>query len=586
MRPPRIRVLPSQLIDQIAAGEVVERPASVVKELCENALDAGARRIEVEILGGGGELIRVVDDGSGMTPEEAELAVQRHATSKLRSVEDLFALHTMGFRGEALPAIASVAELSIATRAEGEDEGYRLLIDGGVRQLGEVCGTPRGTQLEVRHLFRNVPARQKFLKAEATEGAHISDVVVRLALAHPGVHFGLRVQGRTVLELPPHRTLEERVRAALERRTGERSSWIEFSERSGEVLVQGCLAAPNQCSATSRGSLLFVNRRTVRDRGLLHALSMGYGSLVERGRYPLAVVQVEVLPEAVDINVHPQKLEVRFARPQEVATAVRQAVARACERAGWEASGMAQLRVYSRPPERVLAADGDGFAAQQHRLREALGLFAAPRGESPPEPATAARSSGFFGQLSYLGQLHRTFLLGEGEGELVLIDQHLAHERVELERLRGAHREERLRAQQLLFPETLELDPPLAEVLAAHAATLNAIGFDLECFSGRSWVVKAVPEALAARHGQGMAPLLEKVLAQLVQGGTDAVEMALQAMVCHSVLRAGDVIDAARARALLDGLDGVDLQGPGPRAHNRPLLLRISIAEIERRFGR
>ncbi len=607
-RPPRIHVLPAELASQIAAGEVVERPASVVKELVENALDAGARRVDVEIEGGGRGLVRVADDGLGMTPEEAALAFERHATSKLRSAEDLFALGTMGFRGEALPSIAAVSTVTVTTREAEADQGYRLAVGGA----GAPVGAARGTVVEVRDLFARVPARLKFLKAEATEAAHVTDVVTRLALAHPRVHFTLKSGGRAVADWPPHPDLVERAKAVLARRGAIELHYVRRVE--GEVAVEACLAAPSESATTSRNCHLFVNRRTVRDRGLLQAVVLGYGELIERGRYPTAVVHVDVPAGEVDVNVHPQKLEVRFARPQQVGAVVRHAVTEACARAPWLDGGAREagaVKVFSLPPERELVLrDGEGFEEQRKRLREALALFGrlpetgTGTGTSASTSASAATgaATGFFGRLRYLGQLQRTYLVCEGEGELVLIDQHAAHERVAFERLRAAHGARAMRTQRLLFPQTVELDDAQAAAASEHAGVLGQLGFEVEAFGGNTLAVKAVPEVLGeAPAGEVIADVLGELGAAETTapsegfssrfGGAgigevvaERLERVLATMACHSVVRAGDHLDDARARALLASMDGVDFRAHCP--HGRPVLLRMSLGEIERRFGR
>ncbi|MGA9652346.1 MAG: DNA mismatch repair endonuclease MutL, partial [Polyangia bacterium] len=329
----RIHVLSPELANQIAAGEVVERPASVAKELCENAVDAGARRVDVEIEAGGRRLIRVVDDGCGMTDEEARLALQRHATSKIASADDLWGLATFGFRGEALPSIAAVSRLTLRTKLTGATAGFRMSVEAGVEAGAGEVGMAEGTQVEVRDLFYNTPARLKFMKSEATEAANVSEAILRLALAHPEVHFRLRANGRVALDLPPHRDMAERVRAALARRGAKVLHEAEGEE--GGVKVRAFLASPEEAAPAGRSTFLFVGRRFVRDRALLHALAQGYGEVLEKGRYPLAALFVDVPGQELDINVHPQKLEVRFARPQEVYAAVRHVVGRAVARAPW-----------------------------------------------------------------------------------------------------------------------------------------------------------------------------------------------------------------------------------------------------------
>ncbi|HEY2903390.1 MAG TPA: DNA mismatch repair endonuclease MutL [Polyangia bacterium] len=621
-----IRILPPALADQIAAGEVVERPASVVKELVENAIDAGARRVDIEIEAGGRRLIRVVDDGSGMSSDDARLSLKRHATSKIVAAEDLWGLRTFGFRGEALPSIAAVSRLTLSTKTADAATGVRLTVEAGAEVEAREAGIPDGTQIEVRDLFFNTPARQKFLKSEATETANISEAVLRLGLGHPSVHLRLRTGGRVVLDLPAHRDLGERVRAALARRGA--SVLHEASGDEGGCTVRAFLAGPEEASTTARSTFVFVGGRFVRDRSLLHALALGYGALLEKGRYPLATLFLEVPGQELDINVHPQKLEVRFARAQEVYAAVRHVVGAAVARAPWLAEASRAVRVFTLPPRPSLRdedADGgrafraggagvtlgrtaqgalplrarvpdrdDGFIGRGvgENLDASLPRFA-DGGRMGPAPVVAPL--GFFSLLSYVGQLHRTYLVCEGEGELILIDQHAAHERVAFDRLRAAQARREVRRQRLLFPLPVEVDD-LSAATAADAGLLEALGFEIEApardagaavAAGKTTIlVRAVPEALKDADPK---PLLRDVLAQLVEGGAatsaaERIDHALATMACHSVVRAGDVLGRPQVLALLAQLDSVDLRSHCP--HGRPVLLRMPMTEIERRFGR
>ncbi len=588
----RIRILPPALADQIAAGEVVERPASVVKELVENSLDAGARRVDIDVEGGGRRLIRVVDDGSGMSREDAELCLRRHATSKLQELDDLFSLATMGFRGEALPSIAAVSRFALTTRVSSSVEAVRLEAEGGVVREVRAAGAPVGTQIEVRDLLWNVPARLKFLKAEPTEAAHVTEAVSRLALAHPSVTFRLRHGGRLALELPGHPTLAERGRAIAGRRLGARLFYAEGVE--GGVAVRLLLAPPDEAQTTSRGVSLFVGRRSVRDRGLLHALLMGFGELVPSGRYPVAYVFVDPPVGTVDVNVHPQKVEVRFARPQEIYSAVRHAVARALSQAPWlgeratpAPSPVAMYAVASGTPPARISDVASAYADRQEQL---LGggwqrRDAAPRAPLAPRPASQA-AAGFFGSLTYLGQLDRTYLVCEGQGELVLIDQHAAHERIAFQRLREAHGKSGPRTQRLLFPRSVELDAGRAAAALEHAAALASIGFELEPFGGQSFALKAAPVEL---RDEEVLPTLVELLSELAETDAsravdDRVDHLLSTIACHSVVRAGDVLSVEEATALLESMDAVDFRAHCP--HGRPVLLRMGLGEIARRFGR
>ena len=597
---PRIHILPSALADQIAAGEVVERPASVAKELCENAVDAGARRIDVEIEAGGRRLIRVVDDGCGMTAEEARLALQRHATSKIASAEDLWGLSTFGFRGEALPSIAAVSRLTLRTKLTGATAGFRLLVEAGVETDAGEVGMAEGSQMEVRDLFFNTPARLKFLKSEATEAANVSEAILRLALAHPEVHFRLRANGRGTLDLPPHRDMAERVRAALARRGARVLHEAEGEE--GGIKVHAFLASPEEAAPAGRSTFLYVGRRFVRDRALLHALAQGYGELLEKGRYPLAALFVDVPGQELDINVHPQKLEVRFARPQEVYAAVRHVVGRAVSRAPWLA--VSPIRAYTLPPERMGQGEYDR-PVPPGPARDGQEPFSAVRSPGPgaqhgspvfpsllrDEALAAAAepaSRGFFGGLEYIGQLRRTYLVCEGPSELVLVDQHAAHERIMFERLRVAHRQRAVVRQRLLFPIPIELDE-VASAAARDGATVEALaglGFEVEAFGPSTMLLRAVPDLLKDVDPK---PLLRDVLHRVAEGDSlrraeENFEQVFATMACHGALRAGDTVAREAALTLLGQLDAVDLHSHCP--HGRPVLLRMSIAEIEQRLGR
>lgn len=678
-----IRLLPAAVIDQIAAGEVIERPASVVKELVDNAIDAGAKVISVETTGGGRHLIRVVDDGHGMSPTDAVKALERHATSKLREFADLWALTTMGFRGEALSAIASVARFTLTSRRECDLAATRVVIEGG-RQV-EVCevGAPVGTTVEVADLLWNVPARLKFLKSEATEATHVTELVARIAMAYPELHLRLRHNGRTALESPPDRDGFARAQALLGARIAARM--VAASGEEGGIRVRCFLGAPELAQTTARGVQLFVGRRPVRDRGLLHALAMGYGELVPRGRYPVAVVLVDVPNGAVDINVHPQKSEVRFSEPGAVYAAVRHVIQAGVARAPWRdeiggagpvvMTAIASVAPPRLPFEQMASASSQTYAAQLKEARErewlregaqarlgmdldgprawvssvkdrvrtgraaeadhmaraqmatrALGRddqisdgasrtdlqttipdgVAAISAElrrialaesldnaqaAPQDVAQFAHGSaplaspGFFSSLRYLGQLDLTYLVCEADGELVLIDQHIAHERVELARLKEQGEGRSVGTQRMLFPTTLEVRPGLVELATSLAPLLAQVGFEVEAFGATTLALKSVPGGI--RHGDP-AEVLRDLLEHWADDGApseaERLERVLAEIACHSVVRAGDRLSASEAEALLRTMDGADFSSHGP--HGRPVLLRLPLAEIARRFGR
>lgn len=672
---PRIALLPEELTNQIAAGEVVERPASVVKELVENSLDAGAQRIDVDIEEGGLKLVRIADDGCGMNPEDAELSLLRHATSKLRSADDLFRLTTMGFRGEALASVASVSRLQLTTRTKDAVAAYRITTESGQKQSpSREVGGPVGTQIEIRDLFFNVPARLKFMKTEATETGHISETLIRLSLAYPGVHFRLRALGkdkeRVLLDLPPHRSSLERSKAALASRGKGQGAPVLYQGESQApgISVEVHLGEPDDATTTARNVFLLVNRRFVRDRSLLQAVTTGYGELLEKGRYPLCVLHLQLDLELVDVNVHPQKLEVRIANADAVFSAVQRAIREVCVTAPWllgrsrpaqsertyvlgtglsaaeprpsygtttvappmslpsqpppnsvpqspsQAPFLAQAATAAKlqPVERVATHSvpflrepprPSGLSEHRSRLQQALKLFAPipdsrdamQADDKPPSPTAEPHDEQRIqlAHLPYLGQLFATYLLCEYENELLIVDQHAAHERVLFERLRRAHGQTQLASQRQLFPIHLELDDKRVALLTEFEAALHHLGFEVKPFAGKTMALLSCPDL--GQYGRGATVhneperLLRQVLDELEEHGrSDALQkrddLLLATMACHAATRAGDVLDEAKARALLLALDDVSLSPYCP--HGRPVLWRLSKMEVERRFHR
>ncbi|MBZ0253921.1 MAG: DNA mismatch repair endonuclease MutL, partial [Candidatus Methylomirabilis sp.] len=475
---------------------------SVVKELVENALDAGARRIAVEVRMAGSALIRVADDGSGMTPEDAEMALRRHATSKIARFEDLEAIGTLGFRGEALPSIASVAEVEILTRPPDRLGGTSVRARGGKPASVMEAGAPAGTTVTVKNLFYNVPARRKFLKTHATETGHILDVVARLALAHPDVAFSLDRDGERVLTVPGGVAPLERIACILG--PTEAGALFPFRATRGASSVEGHLSRPEATRPTAAGLYLYVNGRPVRERGMLMAVTRGYEGLLEKGRYPFGAVFLTVPPGRVDVNVHPAKVEVRFDQPREVEALIRDAVREALIAQPWlRKEGAADV-----PPDpseaykdriRAALADYQGRGAAPAPVREQRAfplpevsefvpreVAPVPRSEAPriadapPEaPGEALHPSGrsaFFSGLRYVGQARASYLVLEGREGLFLLDQHAAHERVTFEKLRAAHGERGVQTQRLLIPVTVDLERRAADRLLEGAEALAALG--------------------------------------------------------------------------------------------------------------
>ncbi|MCA1825462.1 MAG: DNA mismatch repair endonuclease MutL, partial [Myxococcales bacterium] len=464
----RIQLLPETLRNQIAAGEVIERPAAVVKELVENALDAGATRVEVDLIDGGRRLVSVRDDGTGMDREDALLSLERHATSKLRSKEDLFAIASYGFRGEALPSMAAVSRFTLLTQEPNASKGTRIEVEGGTAVKAEDAGAPPGTTVEVRDLFWNVPARRKFLKRAPAEQAQCIDAMLRLALPRPDVHFTLRENGRALVQLPAGGdVLERRAEDALGREV--RGHLLSWKGETRGIRAHGLAVSPEVEYGSARNVWVFVNGRAVKDRSLTHAVLRAYGELMPHGRYPGAIVFLEVPPAEVDVNVHPAKAEVRLADP----------------RAAWDAIYGGLTPILSRssswlPPPRTYAMPPAG--PQAHTVAE-------------PQADLVKRPTYFHG-LRYLGQLHRTYLVCEGPRGLVLIDQHAAHERVNYQMLRSRTQP----AQPLLVPQVLELTAAAAERISAAKDDLAALGIELDRFGETAIAVKSLPHALTGAN--------------------------------------------------------------------------------------
>jgi len=603
----RIVRLPSALIDQIAAGEVVERAASVVKELVENSLDAGARRVDVEVVGGGRTSIRIVDDGSGMTSEEARLALERHATSKISTESDLWGVETFGFRGEALPSIASVSRLTLQTRSPDSAEGFSLTVHAGVEIDARACGMPQGTQIEVKDLFFNTPARLKFQKTEATETGNVSEALLRLAIANPDVHFRLRANGRVAIDLPPHRDLSERVRAALAKRGA--GVLHEAVGHENGVSVHAFLAGPECASTTSRNTFVFVGRRFVRDRSLLQAISMGYGELIEKGKYPLAILFVDVAGEDLDVNVHPQKLEVRFAQPQPVYAAVRHVLSRALVDAPWVPAPTS--RPYSFPPgtqSHVGMRIADASSVRQPGESSSPARVAGdqPYIDNPtdrdldrvfvlPEPTQKSPTLSLVGKeatiktaasLKYLGGISREYWVFEEPGAgLVLMDRRTARERVLLANLLKQYANGKLSSQRLLFPVPVPVDESDMPNTPASNPTLARFGFETDEFGPKTILVRAVPDLLSKLDTK---PLLLAALANLAgvqNGGDDPVadlSLLSQMAVLGSALPAEE-LDRNEVESLLPQL--LEPVAAGHAPSQRALFLRISLAEVASRFG-
>ncbi|MDJ0766075.1 MAG: DNA mismatch repair endonuclease MutL [Myxococcota bacterium] len=583
----RIVRLSEQVADQIAAGEVVERPGSVVKELLENALDAGATRIQVDIDDGGTRRIRVRDNGRGISEDQFVLAFERHATSKIRCLDDLDTVGSYGFRGEALPAIASVSKITARTRTEADVAGHMLRLEGGVVAERQDTGCPVGMDIEVSDLFFNTPARLKFLKRASTEASHVSEALVRLAACRPDISFKMTSQGRKTRDLLKVERLEERVAAMF---PGEPLMLAEGKEAGIEV--KAILGAPDRARAGAGSLYTYVAGRFIRDKTLLRAVTQAFGGTLDHGHYPIGLIELDPPKGSIDVNVHPQKIEVRFADPQAVYRAVNRVIGEMVARDSW---------VLGQTEPSVSTEARHGFAPKASAYRPSGRLVPPPprpQSEVPRiDPPNArietqpthriepSREQGRFERLDYLGQAQGLFLLFETEDALVIMDQHAAHERITYERLREAVLKGAIPSQRLLVPHAVVMGPQDAEGMMDLQAELNRLGLDISRSGSDRISIHAVPAALT--HASPDRLLADMVLA-LQSGRSDSSgetdEAVLAKMACHGSIRGGRVLSRPEVDALLQQMDQVDFAAHCP--HGRPVIVEFPWQEIRRRLGR
>ncbi len=581
-----IIILDEAIASKIAAGEVIERPASVVKELVENALDAGARRVEIEVREAGRGLIRVTDDGCGMTREDAVLSLQRHATSKIRSADDLFNITTLGFRGEALPSIASISHLVLITsHATEQAEAYstraatRLMAVGGEVVELEDAGAPVGTDISVSRLFYNTPARLKFLKRDASELGQISDTVTRFLFSHPGVSFRLRIDGRDTLQHSASADLRAAVLAAWGRELAD--ALIAVEKRAAGMAVNGLISPPLLHRATRSHQFLYVNGRWVRNRTLSHAIEEAYRGMVPEKRFPAIVLLLEVEPHAVDVNVHPTKAEVRLSREPEIHHLVFAAVREALEATGVPSVGATFL---SRQPfAQPLPGSTEESAPAQTQLGTGwAGTLAAPGLLSPAFRAAVGDRL----ELRPLAQLRETYILAESQAGLLLVDQHRAQERILYERYSQARLSQRPHSQALLTPAAVQLGSREAAAISEQLPDLRALGFELEPFGRDAFLVRAVPAQLRG----GDAEVVVKDLADELSAdgsGTSVErrrEKLLITLCCRSSVKAGDRLTYDEMAELVHDLAAT--ARPYTCPHGWPIVMTISNFEIDRKFNR
>jgi DNA mismatch repair protein MutL len=577
-----IRILPEKVASQIAAGEVIERPASVVRELMDNSIDAGAEKIFVTAVNGGKSLIRVADDGAGMHRDDLLLCLERHATSKIGSVSDLFAIHTLGFRGEALPSISAVSKLEILSRRHDALIGHRLKVRGGKIKSLEETGAPAGTTVEAADLFFNTPARRKFLRASSTETDHILDTFARIALPFASIHFRLDEGDRTLLNLPASPNEINRLAALFGREVA--GSMGEHGLEQGAFKLRCYAASPEATRARGDRMFVYVNKRNVKDRLLTHAVMEGYGQRLMKGRYPQVVLFMEMDPSLVDVNVHPTKQEVRFREGKQIHDTIRSTINKALgERLYASAEIKGDQETGREGQEDFLFSMGEAGPAYRWE-KPSHGLL--PSEEGNQGSSSDRPGARLFGdRLEIIGQLKNTYLLCEGEDGFLMIDQHAAHERVLYEKLRRAAAESETQTQPFLLPPTLELPVKEARILSRHLDQLKKVGIEIEPFGGNAFLVRSVPAVMVRANWMDflkeLSPILEK---SSDLSGQSTLDETLNLMACHGAIRAGARLSFDEMSHLLRELDGADLPSHCP--HGRPIFRKFTFYEIEKMFKR
>ena len=590
----RITRLPDDLANQIAAGEVVERPASVVKELVENAIDAKATRIVITAEYGGKKLIRVEDDGIGMEPDDARLCLERHATSKIRRADDLGAIVTLGFRGEALPSIASVSHFRLRTRARGAQSGTEIRVNAGIGESIVEVGCPEGTLVEVADVFYNLPARRKFLKSDAAEAAQLSRFVTQLALCYPEVGFTLTSSGRKVIAVPPVTSLSDR----LYQLYGDRQDLVQVEREYGGLRLHGFIAALAEQGPVRGPQHVFVNRRIVKDRTIAHAIIDAYSVATNKERSPEVHLFLDVPPDQIDVNVHPTKAEVRFKEQSQVHSLVRHALGDAL---GKGPAPELTLRTSDVLPGRPMqpaipgALHGGSFpsrwAPPEQSWRPGGGTTYAPAAPSAPPPAPDApyapdAPASPVRPMIALGQFRDTFIIAMDDEGLCIIDQHVAHERVLFERIMEKLTAESLESQRLLIPVVLELPPAERAALVGKAEALARFGFEVEEFGGDSIKVTSVPALLDPNECDSALRALAEDLEGLDRGLRieDALKQIAATTACHAAVKAHYPLTLEKMHHILEELRATAYSTVCP--HGRPVMLRITRREIEKNFDR
>ena len=586
----KIRILSESLANKIAAGEMVERPASVVKELVENSIDAGATEIIIEIKAGGRKSIKVMDNGEGMERDDSLLALERHSTSKISQEEDLLKISTMGFRGEAVPSIASVSKMRITTKTAGSLAGTQIYSEGG--RIKEVCeaGCPEGTIVEVSGLFYNTPARRKFLKTDTTEFGHIVDIVTQIAMAKPEIHFKLIHNTKSIINTPATKKFLNRVIDLLGKDAYE--NLYEVSLKGEFIDVNGFISNPDFTRSTGKAIYTYINRRLIRDRVVNHAVMEAYRTFIMKDRYPVVILFIDLPVHLVDVNVHPTKREVRLEEQKKVHDFIVEALLTTLKRSPWIKETLV--------PHKEMPLD-TRVESHRHKIAEALARYSISKEDTVPVtqmsiPARGADHSTqmklvkeeapFFSSLIPIGQVKDTYILCSHNEGLVIIDQHAAHERVIFEVLKEGHRGSKVASQGLLMPQQIELRYGEARFLERYISIFLEVGLEIELFGGDAFIIKSVPRTLVDKDCR---QLILDIVDELYSYGKslkfeESIEKILILTACHGAIKANQHLSTKEIETLLQQLDNVG--SPTNCPHGRPLLKKITYQEIDRMFKR
>ena len=598
-----VKILPEILSNKIAAGEVVERPASVVKELVENALDANSTQIHVEVENGGRSLIRVSDNGEGMAHDDALLAMERYATSKIYTDTDLFAIRTLGFRGEALPSIASVSRFELISKDRDSASGTQIRVEGGKIKNVVETGAPQGTMITVKNLFYNTPARRKFLKTVNTEMGHITDTLSQMAMGNPTVRFKLTHNNKVIYNWSKSPDAFGRVADVLGKALQKDLFDITFSQNG--VAVSGWVASDRHTKSTNRGIYIFVNKRFVRDRVITHALFEGFSGRLMKGKYPTAALFITLPPDQVDVNVHPTKHEVRFADQRGVHAAVQTAVAQAFKSAPDIPWKTVATPLVEKDFEKPIETPPSLVSEKQRPASPRPALFSPPsfaplkeeKDHIPsfppaeiPKPQIKDQNTlwqkRFFSDLRIVGQIHNTYIICEFEDGFVLIDQHAAHERIMYEKLKARSANQTIPKQTLLMPEILELGFKETDILNELLPELAQVGWDIDPFGPETFAIKAVPSVLAESD---VIPVITEIIDKMIEMGIKsdletALEESRKIMACHSAVRASQALTDKHLTRLLEQLD--QCENPSNCPHGRPTWIQYTKKDLEKQFKR